>query len=62
MQISTGGDLIVAIDGQEITNSQDISEIMNEHQPGDTVTLTFFRGRRKMTVRITLGEAHDQSA
>jgi S1-C subfamily serine protease len=35
---------------------------MNEHQPGDTVTLTFFRGRRKMTARITLGEAHDQSA
>jgi S1-C subfamily serine protease len=62
MQISVGGDLIVAIDNQEITNSQDISEIMNSHQPGDTVTVTFFRGRRKMSVRVTLGEAHDQSA
>jgi S1-C subfamily serine protease len=62
MQISTGGDLIVAIDGQEITSSQDISEIMNEHQPGDTVTITFFRGRRKMSARVTLGEAHDQNA
>jgi S1-C subfamily serine protease len=61
-QISIGGDLIVAIDGHEITNSQDISEIMNGHQPGDTVTVTFFRGRRKMTARVTLGEAHDQSA
>src|SRR3984885_2726981 len=62
IQISTGGDLIVSIDGQEITNSQDISEIMNQHQPGDTVTVTFFRGRRKMTTRVTLGEAHEQSA
>jgi S1-C subfamily serine protease len=61
MQISIGGDLIVAIDGQEITNSQDISEIMNQHQPGDAVTVTFFRGRRKMTARVTLGEAHEQS-
>ncbi len=62
MQISIGGDLIVAIDGQEITNSQDIAEIMNQHQPGDTVTVTFFRGRRKMTARVTLGEAHEQAA
>jgi S1-C subfamily serine protease len=62
MQISVGGDLIVAIDGQEITNSQDISEIMNQHQPGDAITVTFFRGHRKMSVRVTLGEAHDQSA
>lgn len=62
MQISVGGDLIVAIDGQEITSSQDISEIMNEHQPGDTIAITFYRGRRKMTARVTLGEAHDQSA
>jgi S1-C subfamily serine protease len=62
MQISTGGDLIVAIDSQEITNSQDIAEIMNQHQPGDTVTVTFFRGRRRMTTRVTLGEAHEQSA
>ncbi len=61
-QISIGGDLIVGIDNQEITSSQDISEIMNEHQPGDTVTVTFFRGRRRMTARVTLGEAHDQTA
>jgi len=61
-QISIGGDLIVAIDGQEITNSQDISEIMNGHQPGDTVTVTFFRGRRKMSTKVTLGESQDQNA
>ena len=62
MQISIGGDLIVAIDGQEVTNSQDVAEIMDEHHPGDTVTVTFFRGRKKMTARVTLGEAPDQAS
>ena len=57
--ISIGGDLIVAIDGQQVTNSQDLAEIMDEHQPGDAITVTFYRGRRKMTTRVTLGEAHE---
>ncbi|MBT9332104.1 S1C family serine protease [Paracidobacterium acidisoli] len=60
MQIYLGGDLIVGIDGQNVTSTQDISEIMDRHQAGDTVTVTFFRGQRKMTAQVTLGEAHDQ--
>jgi len=62
MQIYLGGDLIVGIDDQEVTSAQDISDIMNRHQAGDTVTVTFFRGRHKMTARVTLGEARDQAA
>ncbi len=62
MQIVLGGDLIVAIDGQDVTSTQDIADVMNRHQVGDTVTITFYRGRRKMTARVTLGEARDQAA
>jgi S1-C subfamily serine protease len=62
MQIYLGGDLIVGIDDQEVTSTQDIADIMNRHQTGDTVTVTFYRGRRKMTTRVTLGEARDQAA
>lgn len=62
MEISIGGDLIVAINGQSVTNSQDISEIMNAHQPGDTLTVTFYRGRQRMTARVVLGEAHGEPA
>ena len=62
LQIYLGGDLIVGLDGQQITNTQDISDVMNRHQVGDTITVTFYRGSRKMTTRITLGEAHDQAA
>ena len=55
--IMLGGDLIVAIDGQEVTDPQDISIIMDKHQAGDTVSVTVFRGRRQMTVKLMLGEA-----
>jgi S1-C subfamily serine protease len=60
MQIVLGGDLIVAIDGQEITDPQDISVIMNKHQPGDAVSVTIFRGRKQMTLKLLLGEAREQ--
>jgi S1-C subfamily serine protease len=59
--IYLGGDLIVAIDDDRVTNPQDISEIMDRHQAGDTVTVTFYRGPRKMTAKLTLGEAHSVS-
>ena len=55
--IMLGGDLIVAIDGQQITDPQDISVIMDKHQAGDTISITVLRGRRQMTVKLTLGEA-----
>lgn len=59
--IYIGGDLIVGIDDDRVTNPQDISEIMDRHQAGDMVTVTFYRGRRKMTAKVTLGEAHSVS-
>jgi S1-C subfamily serine protease len=57
--IMLGGDLIVAIDGQEITGPQDISAIMDKHQAGDTIKITVLRGRRRITVNVTLGEAKE---
>src|ERR1700678_2588858 len=59
--IATGGDFIVGIDEDPITNPQDISEIMDRHQAGDVVTVTFYRGAKKMTAQITLGEARSVS-
>ncbi len=55
--VMLGGDLIVAIDGEEITNAQDIAAVMNQHKAGDVVTVTVFRGRRRVDVPVTLGEA-----
>ncbi len=59
--IMLGGDLIVAIDGQQVADQQDISAIMDHHQSGDTVTVTILRGRRQMTFKLSLGEAREAS-
>jgi S1-C subfamily serine protease len=60
--IYLGGDLILTIDGQQITNQQDVAQIMDEHKAGDTVTVTFLRGQRKMTVKVVLEEAGARTA
>ena len=52
-----GGDLIVAIDGQEITTGQDLSAAVNAHHAGDTVVVTLFRGRQRLNLKVTLSDA-----
>jgi S1-C subfamily serine protease len=59
--ISLGGDLIVAIDGQQIEDLQDIARVMNNHRAGDTVTLTVIRGKKQMDFKVVLGEARQQA-
>jgi S1-C subfamily serine protease len=58
--IALGGDLIVAIDDQRIDDEQDLSQIMNNHRAGDTVKITLYRGKRKLDVTVSLGEARQQ--
>ena len=60
--IMLGGDLIVAIDGQQITDQQDISVIMDKHQAGDVVSVTILRGHRQMTLKLQLGEARTDNS
>jgi S1-C subfamily serine protease len=60
--IMIGGDLIVAIDGQQVTEPQDISNIMDNHQAGDTISVTILRGRKEITLKLILGEARGTNA
>ncbi|HET7206454.1 MAG TPA: trypsin-like peptidase domain-containing protein [Terriglobales bacterium] len=59
-RIALGGDLIVAIDGQSVTDQQDLAHVMNRHRAGDSVHITFYRGKRKMEADVVLGEARQQ--
>lgn len=58
--IMVGGDLIVAIDGQDVQDQQQLAQVMNNHRAGDAVRVTIYRGKRKMDLNITLGEAREQ--
>jgi len=59
--IMIGGDLIVAIDGESIGDQQDLANSMNKHRAGDTVTITIYRSKRKMDVKVVLGEARERA-
>ncbi len=59
-QIMLGGDLIVAIDEQKVEDEDDLAQIMDNHRAGDTVKVTIYRGKKKMDVSVSLGEARQQ--
>ena len=58
--IMLGGDLIVAIDDQKIQDQDDLTQVMNNHRAGDTVKVTIYRGKKKIDVNVSLGEARQQ--
>ncbi len=52
-----GGDLIVAVDGQDIVQfSQLLNYMMLNKQPGDEIVLTVLRGDQIIDLTVTLGE------
>jgi len=59
--VMLGGDLIIAVDGEEIADQQDLLAVLNKHKAGDTVTVTVIRNKRKMDVKVALGEAREQA-
>jgi serine protease Do len=55
------GDIIVEIDGQQITSDTDLATEIVPHEPGDTITLRILRDNTTSEVEVTLGElAADQ--
>ena len=54
--IVIGGDLIVAIDGESISDQQDLANVMDKHHAGDAVTVSIYRAKRKMDVKVVLLE------
>ena len=60
-QIMIGGDLIVAINADPVGDAQDLSNAMNKHRAGETVTVTVYRGKRKINVQVLLGEQRERA-
>jgi S1-C subfamily serine protease len=51
-----GGDVIVGLDGQKVASQFDVNLVLNHHRPGDTITVTLYRGGKKMDIPVKLGE------
>ncbi|NMB89486.1 MAG: PDZ domain-containing protein [Chloroflexi bacterium] len=50
------GDMLVAIDGQAITSSSDLTAIKNQYTAGDTVTVTILRDNQQKQLSLTFDE------
>jgi len=50
-----GGDLIVKIDGKQISSPDDVVAAVNAHKPGDKVQVQFYRDGKLKSATVTLG-------
>lgn len=50
------GDVIIAADGKDIKTMDELNEIKNSHQIGDTMKLKINRDGKKSEIELTLGE------
>lgn len=50
-----GEDIIIKIDGDKITESNDLAKVIGKKKVGDNVSLTIWRGDKEVTVSATLG-------
>lgn len=48
------GDVIIEADGQKVTKMAELQEIIAKKRPGDKITLTYLRNKKKTTETLTL--------
>jgi S1-C subfamily serine protease len=55
VSMPVGGDAIVAVDGNGVTTSQQLADLVAVHKPGDRLELDVVQGGKHRTVAVTLG-------
>ena len=50
-------DIILAVDGQRITSTEEIETVLYDFKPGDTVEVVIYRAGQQYRVDIILGES-----
>ncbi|MGI8468040.1 MAG: S1C family serine protease [Pyrinomonadaceae bacterium] len=54
------GDIITAVDGEQIENLDDLYRFLDKHQIGDTVQVEVFRDNQKLTIPVKLTTSSSQ--
>jgi len=54
--VPAGGDLIVAVDGKAVSDSNAVATAIAQKRPGDTAEITYYRGDSKKTVTVELAK------
>jgi S1-C subfamily serine protease len=55
-RILVGGDVLVALDGEKVSGEWDLNLLLSRKRPGSTATVTVYRGKQRMDVKVVLGE------
>lgn len=55
------GDVIIAIDGQKITDGASVQEKVNNYHPGEKATITYIRDGKEQTAEVTFHAAASQN-
>jgi S1-C subfamily serine protease len=53
---NVGGDILVSIDGMEVTSIADMYSALEDNKPGDIVSIEYFRGSRRIKSEILLSD------
>ena len=59
-QVEVGGDAIVAVDGEALVRESDLSRLISERRPGDTIEVEVIRDGERETIDVTLEPRPDQ--
>ena len=56
------GDIILDIESQTVQNSSDVTRVISNHVPGDSIKCTVFRKGKELPLTITIGERKEKSS
>ena len=60
--IYLGGDIITAIDSIAVSNYADYASALEDKRPGDTITVTVYRGRSYQKIKVKLESSQESSS
>ena len=58
-EYETGGDVIVEVEGEEVTEPDSLIKLIDEKEPGEKIKLTILRDNKRQDVEVTLGKRPD---
>ena len=47
-------DVIIAVDGKEITNNSELQHVIDQHSVGEKISVTVVRNKEELTIEVTL--------
>lgn len=56
------GDIILEVDGEEISLQNSLAKMIQEHKPGDTIVLRVLRGEQELIIEAVLGEMSSEES